>query len=157
EAGGASGGRAIGSGTGNDFREAEGTSIPVSLVLLLGGFGALVAAGLPLLLAGNPGVSAASRLALPGRSRPGPSPPSPIVRLVGMAVGIDYSLFYLRRTREERAAGRSTAEALRIAAHTSGRAIVVSGLTVMIALAGLFLTGIDVFTGVAIGTILVVG
>src|SRR6185312_10200266 len=82
---------------------------------------------------------------------------SSIVLLVGMAVGIDYSLFYLRRTREERAAGRSTAEALRIAAHTSGRAIVVSGLTVMIALAGLFLTGIDVFTGVAIGTILVVG
>ena len=74
-----------------------------------------------------------------------------------MAVGIDYSLFYLRRTREERAAGRSTAEALRIAAHTSGRAIIVSGLTVMIALAGLFLTGIDVFSGVAIGTILVVG
>ena len=74
-----------------------------------------------------------------------------------MAVGIDYSLFYLRRVREERAAGRDTTEALRIAAATSGRAIVVSGLTVMISLAGLFLTGIDVFSGVAIGTILVVG
>ena len=74
-----------------------------------------------------------------------------------MAVGIDYSLFYLRRTREERAAGRDAKEALRIAAGTSGRAIVISGLTVMIALAGLFLTGIDVFAGVAVGTILVVG
>ena len=64
-----------------------------------------------------------------------------------MAVGVDYSLFYLRREREERTAGRDTREALRIAAATSGRAIVVSGLTVMIALAGLFLTGYDVFTG----------
>ena len=74
-----------------------------------------------------------------------------------MAVGIDYSLFYLRREREERARGADTATALRRAAATSGRAIVVSGLTVMIALAGLFLTGYSVFTGVAIGTIAVVG
>src|SRR5690242_12301872 len=157
EAGGASVDRAIGSVTGQDFRKAEVTSIPVSLVLLLVVFGALIAAGIPLLLAGTAVISAISLLAIPGRWLPIDSTTSSIVLLVGMAVGIDYSLFYLRRTREERAAGRSTAEALRIAAHTSGRAIVVSGLTVMIALAGLFLTGIDVFTGVAIGTILVVG
>ena len=80
-----------------------------------------------------------------------------MVLIIGMAVGIDYSLFYLRREREERTAGHDTREALRIAAATSGRAIVVSGLTVMIALAGLFLTGYDVFTGVALGTIAVVG
>jgi RND superfamily putative drug exporter len=157
EAGGASVDRAIGSVTGNDFRKAEVTSIPVSLVLLLIVFGALIAAGIPLLLAGTAVISAISLLAIPGRWLPVDSTTSSIVLLVGMAVGIDYSLFYLRRTREERAAGRSTAEALRIAAHTSGRAIIVSGLTVMIALAGLFLTGIDVFSGVAIGTILVVG
>ena len=157
EAGGASVDRAIGSVTGQDFRKAEVTSIPVSLVLLLVVFGALIAAGIPLLLAGTAVISAISLLAIPGRWLPVDSTTSSIVLLVGMAVGIDYSLFYLRRTREERAAGRSTAEALRIAAHTSGRAIVVSGLTVMIALAGLFLTGIDVFSGVAVGTILVVG
>jgi len=157
EAGGASVDRAIGSVTGNDFKKAEVTSVPVSLVLLLVVFGALIAAGIPLLLAGTAVISAISLLAIPGHWLPVDSTTSSIVLLVGMAVGIDYSLFYLRRTREERAAGRSTAEALRIAAHTSGRAIIVSGLTVMIALAGLFLTGIDVFTGVAIGTILVVG
>jgi RND superfamily putative drug exporter len=157
EAGGASVDRAIGSVTGNDFRKAEVTSVPVSLVLLLVVFGALIAAGIPLLLAGTAVISAISLLAIPGRWLPVDSTTSSIVLLVGMAVGIDYSLFYLRRTREERAAGRSTAEALRIAAHTSGRAIIVSGLTVMIALAGLFLTGIDVFSGVAIGTMLVVG
>jgi RND superfamily putative drug exporter len=74
-----------------------------------------------------------------------------------MAVGVDYSLFYLRREREERAAGRDKHEAVRIAAATSGRAIVVSGLTVMISLAGMFLTGIDIFSGLAVGTIMVVG
>src|SRR6266849_1855716 len=157
EAGGASLDRVTGSITGKDFRKAEVTSLPVSLVLLLVVFGALIAAGIPLLLAGTAVMSAISLLAIPSRWLPIDSTTSSIVLLVGMAVGIDYSLFYLRRTREERAAGRSTTEALRIAAHTSGRAILVSGLTVMIALAGLFLTGIDVFSGVAIGTILVVG
>ncbi|MBV9208298.1 MAG: MMPL family transporter [Actinobacteria bacterium] len=157
EAGGASLDRATGSITGRDFRKAEVTSIPVSLVLLLVVFGALIAAGIPLLLAGTAVISAISLLAIPSRWLPIGSTTSSIVLLVGMAVGIDYSLFYLRRTREERAAGHSGAEALRIAARTSGRAIVVSGLTVMIALAGLFLTGIDVFSGVAVGTILVVG
>jgi len=79
------------------------------------------------------------------------------VLLIGMAVGIDYSLFYLRREREERANGASVGEALRIAAGTSGRAIVISGLTVMIALGGLFLVGAAFFTGMAIGAITVVG
>jgi RND superfamily putative drug exporter len=157
EAGGASVDRAISNVTSKDFRKAEITSVPVSLVLLLIVFGALIAAGIPLLLAGTAVISAISLLAIPGRWLPVDGTTSSIVLLVGMAVGIDYSLFYLRRTREERAAGRTSAEALRVAAHTSGRAIWVSGLTVMIAMAGLFLTGIDVFSGVAIGTILVVG
>ena len=157
EAGSASLDRATGSITSKDFRKAEVTSIPVSLVLLLIVFGALIAAGIPLLLAGTAVISAISLLAIPSHWLPIGQTTSSIVLLVGMAVGIDYSLFYLRRVREERAAGHDTQQALRIAAHTSGRAIVVSGLTVMIALAGLFLTGIDVFSGVAVGTIVVVG
>ena len=80
-----------------------------------------------------------------------------MVLILGMAVGVDYSLFYLRREREERAAGRAPADALRVAAATSGRAVVVSGLTVMISLAGLFLSGIELFTGMAFSTIIVVG
>jgi len=157
EAGGASEDRAFGSATAQDFHKAELTSVPISLVLLLIVFGALIAAGIPLLLAGTAVIAAISLLALPSRWLPISSTTSSIVLLVGMAVGIDYSLFYLRRVREERAAGQSTTQALHTAAATSGRAIVVSGLTVMISLAGLFLTGIDVFSGVAIGTILVVG
>ncbi|MFY9863126.1 MAG: MMPL family transporter, partial [Trebonia sp.] len=157
EAGQASVDRATNSTISADFRRAEVTSIPVTLVLLLVVFGALIAAGIPLLLAGTAVVTAISLLAIPSRWLPVGSTTSSIVLLVGMAVGIDYSLFYLRREREERAAGRGKDQALRIAAATSGRAIVVSGLTVMISLAGLFLTGIDVFSGLAVGTITVVG
>jgi RND superfamily putative drug exporter len=157
EAGDASVGRAIGDSVGADFRRAEVTSVPITLALLLLVFGALIAAGIPLLLAGSAVVTAISLLAIPSRWLPVGQTTSAVVLLVGMAVGVDYSLFYLRREREERAAGRGKLEALQIAAATSGRAIVVSGLTVMISLAGLFLTGIDVFTGLAIGTITVVG
>jgi putative drug exporter of the RND superfamily len=157
EAGGATLDRAIGNSTSQDFHKAEITSVPISLVLLLIAFGALIAAGIPLLLAGTAVITAISLLSIPSRWLPVDSTTSSIVLLVGMAVGIDYSLFYLRRVREERAAGRDTAAALGAAARTSGRAIVVSGLTVMIAMAGLFLTGIDVFSGIAVGTMMVVG
>jgi RND superfamily putative drug exporter len=157
EAGDASLARATGALVGQDFRQAEVTSVPVSLALLLLVFGALVAAGIPLLLAGTCVISAISLLAIPSRLVPIDSTTSSIVLLVGMAVGIDYSLFYLRRVREERTAGAATADALRAAARTSGRAIVAAGLTVIACLAGLFVTGYQVFDGVAIGTILVVG
>jgi RND superfamily putative drug exporter len=157
ESGGASVDRAANSIISSDFRHAEVTSVPITLVLLLGVFGALIAAGIPLLLAGTAVISAISLLAIPSRWLPVGSTTSSVVLLVGMAVGIDYTLFYLRREREERTAGADTYTAVRKAAATSGRAIVVSGLTVMISLAGLFLTGIDVFSGIAVGTIMVVG
>jgi putative drug exporter of the RND superfamily len=157
EAGDASVQRATNDVVSADFRHAEVTSVPITLVLLLVVFGALIAAGIPVLLAGTAVVTAISLLAIPSRWLPISSTTSSVVLLVGMAVGVDYSLFYLRREREERAAGASQAEALRTAAATSGRAIVVSGLTVMISLAGLFLTGIDIFTGFAVGAITVVG
>jgi putative drug exporter of the RND superfamily len=156
EAGDASLDRATGALVDQDFRQAEITSVPVSLALLLLVFGALIAAGIPLLLAGTSVISAISLLAIPSRLVPISSTTSSIVLLVGMAVGIDYSLFYLRRVREERAAGATTQDALRTAARTSGRAIVAAGLTVIACMAGLFVTGFEVFDGVAIGTMLVV-
>ncbi|MCI0632973.1 MAG: MMPL family transporter, partial [Actinobacteria bacterium] len=74
----------------------------------------------------------------------------------GLAVGVDYSLFYLKREREERAAGKTERAALEAAAATSGRAVLISGLTVMIAMSGMFLTGDQAFGSFAMGTILVV-
>jgi RND superfamily putative drug exporter len=79
-----------------------------------------------------------------------------MVLLIGVAVGVDYCLFSLRRLREERAAGRELDDAIRIAARTSGRVILVSGVTVIICLSGLLLTGISNFVGLTIGASLVV-
>jgi putative drug exporter of the RND superfamily len=157
EAGTASTDRVAGAVLGHDFAKAKDTSIPLTLVLLLGVFGALIAAGIPVLLAGTGVVAAISLLAIPAQWLPVNSGTSEIVLVIGMAVGVDYSLFYLRREREERAAGHSRPAALRIAAATSGRAIVISGVTVMISLAGLFLSGVNIFTGISAGTIMVVG
>ena len=157
EAGDASTDQAANTLMGKDFHKAELTSVPITLILLLAVFGALIAAGIPVLLAGSAVMVAVSLLAVPSRWLPIGSSTSEVVLIIGMAVGVDYSLFYLRREREERAAGASFPAALATAAHTSGRAIVVSGLTVMVSLAGLLLTGIDLFTGIAVGTIMVVG
>src|SRR5580704_3690499 len=157
ETGDASQDRAINSVLSSNFRRAEATSLPITLVLLLIVFGALIAAGIPLLLAGTAVMTAISLTSLMGKWLPTGQSTSEVVLLIGMAVGIDYTLFYLRREREERQRGAGTAEALRVAARTSGRAIVVSGITVMIGLAGLFLSGASVFTGIGIGSIIVVG
>ncbi len=157
ETGGASVDRAATAMLGRDFHQAELTSVPLTLVLLLLVFGALIAASIPVILAGTAVMTTVSLLAIPSRWLPIGQGTSEVVLIIGMAVGIDYTLFYLRREREERAAGASFHDALRTAAATSGRAIVVSGLTVMISLAGLLFTGIDMFTGFAIGTMMVVG
>ena len=157
ETGGASVDRAATAMLGRDFHQAELTSVPLTLLLLLLVFGALIAASIPVILAGTAVITTVSLLAIPSRWLPIGQGTSEVVLIIGMAVGIDYTLFYLRREREERAAGASFHDALRTAAATSGRAIVVSGLTVMISLAGLLFTGIDMFTGFAIGTALVVG
>jgi putative drug exporter of the RND superfamily len=157
ESGDASSNRVADATISHDFHKAETTSLPITLILLLLVFGALIAAGLPLLLAATAVVSAISLASVIGQWLPVGQSTSEVILIIGMAVGVDYSLFYLRREREERAKGASLAQALRIVAATSGRAILVSGLTVMVALAGLFITGVDVFTGIAIGTIAVVG
>ena len=157
EGGDASLGQAINNQVSSDLGKATETSLPLTLILLAGVFGTLVAASIPVLLALTSALTATWLLAIPGHWLPVGSQTSTVVLLVGMAVGIDYSLFFVRRQREERARGAEPHQAIASAARTSGRAIVVSGLTVMTALAGLFLTGYALFTGMAIGAIVVVG
>jgi putative drug exporter of the RND superfamily len=157
EGGDASLGQAVNNQINSDLGKATETSLPLTLILLVGVFGTLVAAGIPVLLALTSALTAIWLLAIPGHWLPVGSETSTVVLLVGMAVGIDYSLFFLRRQREERSRGAESQQAITTAARTSGRAIVVSGLTVMTALAGLFLTGYSLFTGMAIGAIVVVG
>jgi uncharacterized membrane protein YdfJ with MMPL/SSD domain len=140
----------------SDFRKAEVTSLPITLAILLVAFGALVAAGIPLLL-GLTAVAATLGMVAPiSRLVPFDQTASSVILLIGLAVGVDYSMFYLRRKLEERAAGRDNADALAVAAATSGRAVLTSGVTVLIAMSGMLLAGNVVFRSFAIGTMLVV-
>jgi RND superfamily putative drug exporter len=139
-----------------DLGKAGALSLPITLIILVLTFGALVAAGIPLLLAltavfATFGVVAGTSHVVPMANEAGA-----LVLLIGLAVGVDYSLFYVKREREERAAGRSERAALEAAAATSGRSVLVSALTVMTAMAGMFLTGDPVFESFAIATIAVV-
>ena len=135
---------------------AETLSIPITLVILLLAFGALMAAFMPLGLGLIAVLTATSLMAVTSQVFHIDSSASTLVLLIGLAVGVDYSLFYVRRQREERAAGRSNHEAIAIAAATSGRAVLTSGLTVIIAMGAMYLTGQGTFMGMAVGTMLVV-
>ncbi|MBB5113266.1 RND superfamily putative drug exporter [Micromonospora echinospora] len=147
---------AIDKAADDDLARAEQLSLPVTLIILILVFGALVAAAVPVFLAATAVFAGLGFLGLVGTVIPANSTVSSVVLLIGMAVGVDYSLFYLRREREERAAGKDASEALKISARTSGHAVVVSGITVILSLAGLFLAQVDTFNGMAIGTIIVV-
>jgi RND superfamily putative drug exporter len=131
-------------------------AIPIALVILLFVFGSVVAALIPLTLSLTAVFATMSLVALPSQVFPVDEQISEVILLIGLAVGIDYSLFYLKREREERAAGRSEEAALEAAAATSGRAVLVSGITVLIAMAGMFLSGDKTFMSFSVGTMLVV-
>jgi RND superfamily putative drug exporter len=139
-----------------DLGKAGLLSLPITLVILVLAFGALVAAGIPLLLALTAVFATFGIVAGTSHLFPMANEAGALVLLIGLAVGVDYSLFYLKREREERAAGRSERAALEAAAATSGRSVLVSGLTVITAMAGMFLTGDPVFESFAIATIAVV-
>ncbi len=140
----------------DDLSAAERISLPITLVLMLLAFGALIAAGIPVLLA------ATSVAATIGISAPvsylvhADATVTSMIVLIGMAVGVDYSLFYLKREREERERGRTTLDAVEIAAQTSGHSILVSGAAVIASMAGLFLMQDTTFNSLAVGSILVV-
>ena len=140
----------------DDLKKAGILSLPVTLTILLVVFGALLAAGIPLLLALTAIFATFGLVALPSSLVPIDDVTYELILLIGLAVGVDYSMFYLKREREERAAGRGEEAALEAAAATSGRSVLISGLTVMIAMAGMFLAGVQGMSAFAIGTILVV-
>ncbi|MFF3867163.1 MMPL family transporter [Micromonospora sp. NPDC001898] len=131
-------------------------SIPVTLGILIVAFGALLAAVLPMGLALTAFLASLGLLAAASRLVPTVDTTMHLMLLMGLAVGVDYCLFYLRREREERARGADPERALAIAAATSGRAVLISALTVIIATSGMFLTRDTVFASLATGTILVV-
>ncbi|HEY1358851.1 MAG TPA: MMPL family transporter [Thermoleophilaceae bacterium] len=156
EFGGASADRALSKSFEDDFRKAEVSSLPITLAILVVVFGALVAAGVPLLLALTAVAATIGLIGPLSHLSPVAEQIGSVVLLIGLAVGVDYSMFYLRREREERAAGKGERASLEAAAATSGRAILVSGFTVMVAMAGMYIAGDPTFASFATGTILVV-
>jgi RND superfamily putative drug exporter len=157
EAGAASSGKALDKFFTDQLKQAGERSIPITIAVLLVVFGAVVAAGLPVLLALTAVLATIGLVSLPSQLVPMDQNVSAVLLLIGLAVGVDYSLFYLKREREERAAGRSAEAALEAAAATSGRSVLISGFTVMVAMAGLLFTGDKTYLGFGIGTMMVVG
>ncbi|WP_432560181.1 MMPL family transporter [Granulicoccus sp. GXG6511] len=141
---------------GADLDKAAAISLPLTLVVLLIAFGALVAAGLPLVVGAGAVLSAMGLWAAASQLVPDQGTVAHVILLIGMAVGVDYALFYLRRFREEKHAGSGPIEATAIAARTAGHSVIVSGTAVALAMAGLLLMQEAIFTGVAVGAILVV-
>jgi RND superfamily putative drug exporter len=148
-----------GSGSGgasSDLHRAEQLSVPVTLLVLIIAFGALTAALVPLLLAVTAVIAAFGLLGPISQIFPLDNSVKTVVLLIGMAVGVDYALFYVVRSREERRRGLSPHDALEYTARTSGRSVVIAGTTVAVAMAAQFVIGSSIFNGIASGTIAVV-
>ena len=156
EAGAVSSGKALNNLFNQQVGQAGIRSIPLTLVILVLVFGSLLAAWIPLMLGLQSVIATLGLVDLISHLSPMDPNTGAVVTLVGLAVGVDYTLFYLRREREERAAGRSERAALEAAAATSGRAVLISGATVMIAMAGLLFSGDNTFISFSIATMIVV-
>jgi uncharacterized membrane protein YdfJ with MMPL/SSD domain len=156
EAGAVSSSKAINQLFNQQIGQAGERSVPLTLLILVLVFGSLLAAWVPLMLGLQSVVATIGLTNIISHITPMDQNVQAVVMLVGMAVGVDYTLFYLRREREERAAGRGERAALEAAAATSGRSVLVSGATVMIAMAGMLFSGDQTFTSFSIATITVV-
>jgi uncharacterized membrane protein YdfJ with MMPL/SSD domain len=132
-------------------------SIPITIGVLLLVLGSLVAVGIPILLALSGVIGTIGLVAVTSHAVPADQNVNAVILLIGLAVGVDYSLFYIKRWREERAAGKESSAALAAAAATSGRSVLISGFTVLIAMAGLFFAGDKTYLSFGIATMIVVG
>jgi RND superfamily putative drug exporter len=156
EAGDGSFSKAYSDTQGKDLQKAEQLSLPITLLILIIAFGGLLIAGIPVALAMSAVIAALGLTSVASQLLPVTDVTQSVILLIGLAVGVDYSIFYIARQRQERARGTGEVDAIEIAAATSGRAVLVSGLTVMAAMSGMFLAGNGVFSGIALATILVV-
>jgi RND superfamily putative drug exporter len=152
----ASAAKALAAEEAKDGKNAERISFVLMLIILLVAFGAIVAAGVPLVLGATAVVAAVGLIGPVSQAYALPSDVAQLMVIIGLAVGVDYAMFYSRRMLEERDRGHSVTDAVEIAAATSGRAVLISGVTVMTAMAGLLFAGNPIFVGFGIGTMLVV-
>ncbi|MBI0377884.1 MMPL family transporter, partial [Streptomyces albiflaviniger] len=144
---------------GDDLALSEKITLPITLITLLVVFGSVTMAGVPLLLALSSIAAAIGLSMVASHVSPDAGVGTNVILMIGLAVGVDYTLFYLKREREERArsGGRLSSEALvDLASATSGRAVVISGLAVVASTATLYLASDVIFSSLATGTIVVV-
>ena len=154
--GDASAAKEIAAQDARDGKKSQAISYGLLLVILLVAFGAVVAAGVPLVLGATAVAGTVGLLGPVSQLYALPPDVAELVAIIGLAVGVDYAMFYSRRMMEERDRGHSAEAAVEIAAATSGRAVLISGLTVITAMAGLLFAGNPIFVGFGIGTMLVV-
>jgi RND superfamily putative drug exporter len=148
--------KAIAAQDAKDSKQSKLVSNVLMLVILLVAFGAVVAAGLPLLLGATAVAATVGLLGPVSRLYALPADVAELVVIIGLAVGVDYAMFYARRVMEERDRGHDAEAAVERAAATSGRAVLISGMTVLTAMAGLLFAGNPLFVGFGVGTMLVV-
>jgi RND superfamily putative drug exporter len=139
-----------------DLHRAELLSIPVTLFVLLFAFGALTAALVPVLLALSAVAAGLGLLGPLSQLFPVEDSAKTVVLLIGMAVGVDYALFFVVRSRAERNRGAAIDGALETTLRTSGRTVIVSGATVAIAMAGMYIAGVKTMSGIATAAIAVI-
>ena len=139
-----------------DFGFALFLNLPTTFVILILAFGALAAAVVPLSLAVAAVITACGILAVISQRYPLADVDPEIVLLMGLATGIDYALFVISRFRRERRAGLLREEALLVATSTSGQAVVFAGVTVLLAICGMFLVGDVIFSSLGLSAIVVV-
>jgi RND superfamily putative drug exporter len=142
---------------GRDLKKAEIIGLPITLLVLIFVFGALMAAGISLALALVAIFVSVGVIALVGHFVPQSFFIVNVIMMIGLAVGIDYALFIIERYREERRQGLNKLEAIAATGATASRAVLFSGGTVMLALSGLFIVPITTFRSLAAGALLVVG
>ena len=148
---------AIDGAVADDLTKAGTLSVPITLIILVVALGALVAASIPLLIGLTAVLATLGLVSIVSQAFAVDQYVSAVVLLVGLAVGVDYSMFYLKRARQERAAGRGETASVEAAAATAGRAVLISGITVMIAMAGMFFTGDQGFASFGLATMMVAG
>ncbi|MGH2558315.1 MAG: MMPL family transporter [Thermomicrobiales bacterium] len=139
-----------------DLAKAEQVGLPVALLVLIVVFGALIAAGLPILLGIVSIFVAVGLTAVVSQFVDITPEVTVMITMIGLAVGIDYALFVIERYREERRHGMPKQEAIAVAGGTAGKAVLFSGITVILALMGMFIIPVNVFHSLAAGAILAV-
>lgn len=139
-----------------DFQKILIVSLVGALIILILVFGTVVSALIPLVMAIVSIFTGVGVAVFASQAKPLNFNFFEMMILMGLAVGIDYSLFIINRFREERAAGRDKIEAIEVASDTTGRAVFYAGITVFVSLAGMLLTGDALFYGLGLGAMIVV-